>query len=374
MKPKYCINVDWFQPMIVGQLVHYGHPLEAYTYDAGRVVLQKAKQGTKHFKYKYDVSVKGKAFARVFCEPRNPEILNPNFIQVELLNNVLYEDWVPDFQYFLKIMEWDVVNVSRLDVALDGQGFFDIYRQLEQGKIYKKGKASYQPRYEGNHRLTGYRFGSGASNKMIRCYCKTDELESSNKLYIREVWDKAGLDQVKPVQRLELVLRNDAIKKIENFDWTRLNDPTYLAGILRVSFKNFFDFTEVSDDTNSSRWKTVEFIDWDSIGCAFLRRLSTRQTNEVGRMKQTSKTLFWVYLATGKTIYADLSQEMAWNCNCLDWYINKMDEWRSQFNHNMGHNKDGLVKFDYLPLFETYREGEQVEIFNGSGIFESAKF
>lgn len=362
---KYTVNLDWFEIILTGRLIEYDQPLERYKYQGGKIALARKEGGTKHYQYRYDVYIQNKPFGQICLCPRNTAIMNEDFIQFQAFNNVLYEvGFIDECKQLFKALKWNVRNVTRIDIALDGGGFFDVFDQWKDGEIDKLGKARVNVYQTSKRVITGFDVGSKASNKWLTCYNKTRELDKSNKQYIREMWDKANLKiPENGVERLEMKMRNEELKKIVDFDWQRLDDFEYLASLVRTSFKNFFEFIEVNDDKNVSRKKKIEFIDWESIGGKRLERLSTKQTTEIYRMKQAAKTMHLIYLSTGEKHYSQIATEIAININCLDWYIEKLEYWEKEWRKNMGENKDGLINYEFLPAYRTYENGEQLRLY-----------
>ena len=269
---------------------------------------------------------------------------------------MLYEiGWLDRYKMLVTALEWEHVNMTRLDIALDGHGFFDTWKKYQQGKYEKRGKAQEQEFYAGKRNLTGFDVGSRKSNKWVTCYNASAEKKRSRKQYVIEMWEKAGLDTSTDVERLEVKLRNDAVKRIVGFDWEQLDDFEYLASIMRTQLVNLFDFVHASKDTNISRAKKVRAISWNKIGGLLLPTESTRQANEVWTAMITSKKMFKTYLKTKRTEYADLAQEMAWNHNCIDWYKEKTAEWTREWEFS-----ERFRENTYLAQFERYNEHDQI--------------
>jgi hypothetical protein len=200
-------------------------------------------------------------------------------------------------------------------------------------------------------------------------------LEKSNKYYIKKFWERTGLDTER-VERMELKLRNEAIKMIHNFDWKKLSDFEYLASIFRTYVEGGYvvnqetgnmkltrgivDFVEKGTDSNVSRKKRIQFINWDYLGGEKLERLSTKQSNEIYRMKLSCKTLVWIYVATKKNTgkeyphYLHLAREIAESINCLQWMVDKYEGWLAEFDKR---------KFDYLPTYQTGYAGQQLNLY-----------
>lgn len=365
-KVKYTICLDWFEALLTGDLVEFQTPLTEYKYDLGKIVLKQTDIQTKIFKYNYDIFFKGKLFGAVNVTPRNSAIIKSNTVQFKAENNVLYEEgFIRECRYVFKKLGWKVKNISRLDIALDGIGFVDFIQDWKYEKKYTKlGKASDTMLEQQDNFLACY-IGRRASEKMIRCYVKSIELEKSNKYYIGDFWKKSNLQTGENgrVERLEITLKNEALKKIRYFDWRELENFEYLASLMKTSFENFFEFVEKSDIKNTSQKKRVEFIDWENIGAVHLERLSTKETSELYRMKQGAKTLFGCYIASGSTLYADMAWEMAENINCQQWYIDHLERWENFFRKKFGENKDGLVHYEFMSKFKKAESHEQLSLF-----------
>ena len=153
------------------------------------------------------------------------------------------------------------------------------------GEVDQVGRATISPCILPGRTVEGFYVGSKKSKKkLIRCYNKTKEIEQhSYKYYIKEVWERSGaFTDGKEVERLELALRNDEIAKIEDFDWKRLEDPEYLAGIMKMCCENFFEFREpVPPGGNVSRAKKVAYVDWDSIASTKVEKATARKAADI---------------------------------------------------------------------------------------------
>lgn len=363
---QHTINPDWFEVMASGAFIEGDNALEKYEFDNGNIVLAKKEMGTKIFKHGYELYIKNKLFAKLFCHPRMENILKPDYIQFQVVNNALYEvGWLSDVKYCFNKLSWKMLNITRLDIALDGVDVMGLVKDYVQEKIDRLGRAHLTPHIKGKREWEGFDIGrSKGWNKMITGYIKTEELEKSNKHYIKDFWARTGLQtEGREIQRLEMKIKNEEIKKIVGFEWTDLDNFEYLATIFRTCMKNFFEFIEISNDTNVTRAKRIEFINWDFLGAELLPRFSTKETNEVYRMKQGAKTCYWAYLASGRHYYSDIAQELAINVNCLDWYINKLEDWKHEYYKKCGHNKEGLISFQYLLQFETLEVNKQLQLF-----------
>lgn len=380
---KYTITTDWFSAILSSEmnLVAYDSPFEEYIYDSGQIVFRKMRYSAPMFNYAYEIIYKGKLFGKVHVSPKKNGVLKENNMQFELENNVQYEiGWLDDVKYFFDTMRWQVRNTSRVDIALDGQGFFKIWNMYQEKKICRMGGAQSQVFGKcsgGIEIISGFDIGARSSDKWITVYNKTNELKTSNKDYIFNFWERSGLD-TKNVERMELKLRNDALKEI-NFDWKRMDDFEYLASIFRTfvdgGFVDLVDestgeiirkkkrgilqFVESNDDKNISRKKKIDFINWDYIGAKRLERFSTIKPNEVWRMKITAKNLC-LLAESLKDKFPERSKhflmeahEIARNINCLQWLIDRYDNWIREFS---------MMRLDYLPGYTIGKINDSMRI------------
>lgn len=364
-KTKYTISVDWFECLVSGWSIPTGGDKEYYFFDNNRICFYKKKKIVPHFLDYYDVTIDGKPFAYALMNPRNKEIFGTDIIQIKVNNNRLYEvGWLDTFKYFLQKFTWKMSNVSRLDIALDGHGFLAVGQKLLNGKIRKIGKAGFFPRLDSKMNVQGFRLGAMASDKSLVCYDKSKELEVSNKYYIRDMWEKAGLNTEQHVERLELRLRNECIKMIEDFEWKDIDNFEYLASLMRTNFEKYYQFYSPKKDTNVSRYNTFDYIDWDCVGGVYLPKLSTKMADDVYRLKQSSKTDFFKYLQTGVSLYLNLSKESALNANCVQWFIERVDKWKDEFAYKIGKNKTGEIHYPYISCFKMMDKGVQIAMFD----------
>lgn len=359
--------MDWLEFIVTGELVHFDNPLSEYIYGQGKklqaITLVKMRYGSQNFKYGYELWRLGRKFATVFCCPRSPEIIKPDLISVKMENNCLYEVGViMELKVIFEALQWKVRNITRLDIAVDGVDAIQIGERWLAKQVGKKGKATVTTFFDSSGDLEGYDVGKRSSEKWGTAYIKSKEIEKSNKYYIKDFWKRSGMDS-DYVERVELKLRNEEIKKIKDFNWELLDDFEYLASVLRTACKNFFEFYEKGTDTNVSRCEIVQWCDWDYLGGEKLDKLSTAETSELYRMKLTAKSLYFLWKCTGSQYYVDIAQEIVININCMEWYIKRLERWDKQFEYMSGDNRDGEIKFKYLQRYKQYGTNEQLKLY-----------
>lgn len=364
-KPLNTVNCDWFETLVSGWSLPNDPDKEYYYFDNNRIAFFRRKKITPHFLSFFDICVDGKPFGYALMHPRNKEIFGNDVIQIKVANERLYEvGWLDTYKLLLSKFSWVVKSVSRLDIALDGHGYLAVGQNVLEKKIRKVGKATFSPRLSHKMQVQGYTIGSKASDKSLVCYNKTKELEVSNKYYIRDMWTRAGLDTSKDVERLELRLRNEKIKMIADFDWKQLDSFEYLASLLRTEFDKYYQFYSPKADSNVSRYNTFDYINWENIGGIYLPKLSAVAADDVYRLKQASKTDFFCYLQTGENLYLNMSKEKALNANCVQWFIERVDRWKTEFAYKSGNNKYGVILHPYLSAFKMLDKGAQLALFD----------
>jgi len=349
MAIAYTCNLDWFTATMNADTMMWAGKEDVISRAGGKVVLQKANIYNKHYQKGYHVSVNGREFGNVLVQPREGNALQPSFVQFTAVNKALYEvGFMAEFEMACEVLRWKWRNPTRIDVALDGHGFHQIIKDVLADKVRQRSQATYGLYFRSQNRLQGYTWGKGDSDKYMRCYDKTEELKTSNKHYIKEFWDRAGLDQTENVQRLEVVLRNNELKKYPEFNPSNLDNFEYLATLMRSAFKKWFEFVDPSTDSNVSRMEEVEYIDWDSIGGGLLDKATAIAPSEYFRMKQMTKTCHFIYRSTGTLLFQELASQCAACIDHLDWYEKNQTKWDYEYGRLSGQNPDGLVHFEIL--------------------------
>lgn len=102
------------------------------------------------------------------------------------------------------------LHVGRVDLAVDFQGWEPLEAHGPEFVTRAHDRTSHVQRKV----FTGFMFGRG--EVAARLYCKSIEIERSNKQWFREVWARSeGYDPKRPVWRLESQLRRPAIVGME---------------------------------------------------------------------------------------------------------------------------------------------------------------
>ncbi len=349
---KHTINLDWFQAMIIGDLIspddHDSPPLELSFLDGFiRFRLNmKGDQpaGNKHFKYIYRIYYRdNRKFGECLVIPRNNVIMKDSrAIMFKAENFRLYEGgFCFNFNLFLESMKWKFDHFTRLDIAVDGGSHFTNILKMAKGKIFKLGRAEFKPIYEGNMKLKAFYVGNSQSQKSLRAYDKRRHIKQfEHKQYIEEFWTKNRLhDAIRSdksrVERLELQLRSDAIKAIPQADVEKMDQMEHLAGMMKIHFKNWFEFVESKAKTGiktPSHRPRLESVDWDSLRSDHFDKINTKGFNMVKRIRQAIKTNWMMFYFTKLDEFRITAFHMADEFNCYQWFMTAKPYWRKEFD------------------------------------------
>ena len=302
--------------------------------------------------------------ATLLSNSRNSRLMAPENFQIKIENNKLYElGWLDSLQHIMRENEWKYKSCTRLDLALDGGNYFQVFEDWRAGKLNKVGRAKITTHYSGKRKVEGYYIGMSKSKKKLVCYNKTEEIRKTNKWYITDFWKRAGLDTSQDVQRLEMRMRNEENKKIYGMDFNALDNFEHLASLMQTHCNKFFEFVHSGTDTNITRAKRIQPIDWNSIGGQLLDKNSTRNTSEIWSGKVSCKKLFEIYYMTKKNYYYDIAFEIALNIEGIEWFNASIPHWVKALDKKCGKNRDGEIKNTWITNYEQYGMNEQLILF-----------
>lgn len=270
--------------------------------------------GTKHFQAKYNAFLgeEVEPFATVITYPRKGGILPDYLSQIKVENRELYaKGWTTRLLNLLSALRVEINNFSRLDIAIDSNcvgddpllglyytsPFIGVYKRWKAGMEHV-GRAVYNQEHAVGRATTGFDWGKKSASKYLTAYVKSDRIEADDKGYIADFWHLNGIEPGQRVERLELKLKTDAIKRTLEYvdgladeknigiDITRLEDSKYLAGIMRAHLKGWFEFVVDQPDTNKTRRDNYDPVDWHGLDAELLGRIpTTKPKNEVWAAK-----------------------------------------------------------------------------------------
>jgi hypothetical protein len=358
---KYTINCDWFELIFSGHTDQIKNEFEVYLAPDLRLTFWDENYSTRFFKKIRKLFINNKHWATICSEPPANSILKQNTFSFQLANERLYEvGWLDLVKLFVNHFGFKYEGTTRLDICLDGHGFLDIVNRVVLGELKCVSRAGRSVKFTPKMEVEGFRLGTYASDRSVKVYNKTKELSHSNKWYIKKHWERAKLDLSADVERLEVTLRNQYVKLTKGYDWERLDDFEYLASIMRTSLFKYWEFRENREISNVSRLVKTDFIDWSALGGVMLERLSATMPSDVFRLKQAAKTDFFIYLQTKEQFRADLCVEKLKNINCLQWFYEREESWRREFDRRNGKNRNGEISFKYISEFKQYKPKEQL--------------
>lgn len=288
------VHLDWLSFMVECTM---GEPApdQGPVWVSENTVLEYEKKGTPIFNYSYSVYIDGEPVAKIHTHGKNPKIIKPGSAKLEILNHVLYSTTVLEtLENVMIACKMPIIkNVSGLHIAIDGCNhvweFMNEYvrqnknrsrpelktlgRWDKENRVRMKGKANLDCKRFNRKDGSYSNFKVGSARKSLTVYNKTTELEHSHKQYIKDSWNKAGIDVSGTVWRCELRLTSQSIKEIKDFDLKKVNDPNYLLQIFKTQCENFFQFILLENDCNVSRARIIDLFQFEKLKVPILEKI-----------------------------------------------------------------------------------------------------
>lgn len=338
--PKMCISVDYFDVTLKGSIISDTDSApDTITISNDIHLMLDESMNSRFFKHTYDLYIHGEKYGTIRTVPR-ASILDPALSMLKVENHHLYrKNWIDNLNLVLKKMGLVVNNVSRLDIAIDGGEFIADYENLISGKWKKVGRATSLTFHDSSFKVKSFRVGKRGQDKSVLVYNKSLEMtEKKNKQYIKQMWEKNGLDTEKDIQRLELQMRRDVIKSIKDFDYNQLNNPKYLAGIVKSQCKGFYQFVENDGKKDVSRKEKIEAVNWAYFDNLEIEKLSkTNKPNVVYRVKNwVSHEMRRSYSGLekgGKDLWDNAIIRCQEECHLFgieDWFRDNVPKWENE--------------------------------------------
>lgn len=204
-----CINIDWLEVYCLESNEFF--PLDADFYIQHGFDVRQREYGTRVWGEMFTImGTDGERLLEVRRAPKsasglaNDGILDPRACHIRLCNRTCYySDAVDKLRIFLYSWKYDVVRISRIDIALDFERFDygddptkflkryleDKYSKINQANIAAHGRDGWDGRS-----WNSISWGSQTSQISTKFYNKSLELQQvSDKPYIRQAWQAAGL-------------------------------------------------------------------------------------------------------------------------------------------------------------------------------------
>ena len=230
-----------------------------------------------------------------------------DLINFKVDNVLLYgNEYITYIDYLVEFLKFDFLYISHMDIAVDNIGtkihkfvadyyykaylnksFFETYATRHKGKVLFKNITVNTTLY----------WGSKTADKYIKIYNKSLDLldHSIDKAsYANQFWKINGMDYLNnTVERIELTLRQCHSKLI---DYKQLDNPEYLASIMRTHCENFFQFEKKYSNHNKTYFKDVTPITFSEYNTIKLDKYRPEKQHTLKSEHTTIKTLYMQYL------------------------------------------------------------------------------
>jgi hypothetical protein len=321
--------------------------------------------GTKFYRDVYAVSLDGKPFGLLQCNPRMRTI-PPDSIVFKVDNQQLYlQDTGYVLSQFVRITGLLFKSVARLDVACDFHNFefgsVDTFVKMYMRQdVERKGRVleDFAPHFKGLA-LQGVSFGSRSSDRFGRLYNKTQLLQKENKPYITAFHESNNLVGA-DVWRLEFTLKGKEVKRlfrpvmvnqegreaIPGLERAYLSEhellsPDLLRGVFHTEMMSYFCFVESAAVTGIEARRnrpSIKLLDTlrPDMGKPPVMLSRVHKKTEVGgknhRYRIAVKTSIREYFATGDVCYLDVALRYIQSYN-LHWFVQKRFKyWLKEFD------------------------------------------
>ena len=351
------VVLDWLSFMVECTLKEPA-PDQGPVWLSDRVVLEYLQKGTPVFNYSNNIYLDGELVAMVHTHGKNQKIIKPGTAKLEILNHVLYSSTVMDVvKDVMLACEMPMIkNVSGLHIAIDGANhvpeFLNKYIRQSQkrarpdlmnlqqysriNRVKMKGKANLDCKRFNKKTGNFDNFKCGSSKKNLTVYNKTSELLRSHKQYIRDAWERAGIDTTGTVWRVELRLSSGPIKEIKDFSLDRLTDPNYLLSIFKTQCNNFFQFV-IMNDCNVSRATVIDLFQFEKLKVPLLQKIPRAIVKGAYKAQMAIHNAYAnIRLSMFKTVESigGAMQHIADNLdiyNLREWFERKKTDWDSMY-------------------------------------------
>lgn len=275
---------------------------------------------------------------------------------IKFTNELLYTGNLSGIYKRLKYdLKYKFNKINHIDIAIDQSATDD--KHIKFAYDYARGKID----FVGNQiirldfqkqKIRNVYIGSRSSGKFMRCYYKKQELQVSNKNYIREFWTKNDLDQTNEVFRTELSLSGSLLNKIyapdliednnsvyyaflEEKTMDIIQDPKFLNDVFQSETQKFTKCVKVSElnkvkRTNLCKQFTIfAHLKFDDI-IIYLKRAKMDAAKMVHKIKMTAKFLHQLYVETDNYFFKAIGAEIADFEDLSEWRASKLENWESE--------------------------------------------
>lgn len=339
VEKKECCNVvfcDWFETTLVRKLDQNYDVESEFIEIADGLILEALPGRSKNYQRLWNVVYFGEHFGVLQTCP-SATFIHALYIQFRIKNDHLYRsDWLTAYREILELSGWTHKSLTRLDIAIDGKAGDNAKiitkRHLSGRTIGRKGKALLSTSYTSNKTIIRYHVGSPSSEKSATIYNKVDDNKKTGKTYISEAWKINGLKDIEKTDRFEIRMRS---KIANNYDWTRLDDSSYLSSVVRTECKNWFEFYYKGRDKNkyrSHKSGKMEWIDWSDIAGQLLPKNKAVAKSGVHRAKRIIKDCMYLNYVEGKDVPSGLIRQLKKEYTLHKWFDTKVPYWHQEWS------------------------------------------
>lgn len=294
----------------------------------------------------------GDKLLTLYCDPHTDKMFPRDAYQVQFHNRLLYDGSWKLYLDQLYQMGFTYQGVSRIDIAADGLrsecNFLAPMESALFGTERYYGRSLWKPTVKGR-KVRNAELGTRASNKFLRCYDKTDEMNdpARDKPHIREAWRRSlGTDPrtlSDAVIRLEIQTKNTEVTRY----YPHCKDPKWLpqmtsahfraetfASMVTSGYPALFDFRTPHAESERAR-DAVSVLDWDwtrITDCEVEARERSKRTIAlpVNTIKSTCRTMYLLYMATADTTYLQQVRNMVEAAELQKWFPKAETRWRRE--------------------------------------------
>lgn len=297
---------------------------------------------TGMYEKRWKVIYHGEHFGTLQTDPKysNSNHLNA---QLKVENRMLYTSgWLDDLLEIRNLLDWKhIVSYTRIDIAIDGAAggnaktIVKKFLDPRTKTISQVGKPIISRGTNRNREIVRFHVGCMKSDKTATIYRKSDEIEKSEKQYIKDAWKRNNLENVKEVDRFELRLRSRKTKFL-NLQLEKFDDPDYLSSIARTEMKGWFEFHYIGNDKNryrrGNKSSEMKWIDWDSLEGYLLPKSKAIAKTGMHKAKQTIKNLTYYNYVEGHEMEFDIVDSLKDEYCLHKWYNDKFEHWQQEWN------------------------------------------
>jgi hypothetical protein len=231
---------------------------------------------TKQFRILYEISYQNEEFATLCMNPVS-HIIPGNAVIIKFKNRQLYfSEAINHFKIFLSDCNLIYKSITRVDIAVDlnkfkngllPTTFIDKFMKCNFLKV-GRGKFTLIGEQKFTHTYQYLRFGTKSSEVSVYLYNKSIELQQvQDKPYIRNVWEKQGLDINKDIWRLEISIKSAGTNYVDlntgeysKINYLNLANPDYLNTVFSSYINQYFYFVVNDGQLNKTRMQKVDLL------------------------------------------------------------------------------------------------------------------